>query len=92
MTNGEYSSHYALSKPPFGKEIPADELLNLPSMEHDLAAARLLVETRGTGVSTGKAGTGNPDYKSAGIYRGGPRASWASPTSVRRVNDKAAVH
>jgi len=58
MTTREYLSYYGLSKPPFGKEIPTTELLNLPSVERNLAAARLLVETRGIGVITGKAGTG----------------------------------
>lgn len=58
MTTREYLSYYGLSKPPFGKEIPTNDLLNLPSVERNLAAARLLVETHGIGVITGKAGTG----------------------------------
>jgi len=76
MTSREYLSYYGLSKPPFGKEIPTDELLNLPSVQRNLSAARLLVETRGIGVITGKAGTGKScllrmlaDVLPAGLYK-----------------------
>ncbi len=58
MNSREYLSFYGLSSLPFTKEIPTAELLTLPSVERHLAAARLLVETRGIGVITGKAGTG----------------------------------
>jgi len=58
MNSREYLSFYGLSAMPFTKEIPTSELLTLPSVERNLAAARLLVETRGIGVITGKAGTG----------------------------------
>ena len=51
-------SYFGLSDVPFGKEIPTDALLLLPSVKKNLAATRLLVETRGIGVITGKAGTG----------------------------------
>jgi general secretion pathway protein A len=76
MTSREYLSYYGLAKPPFGKEIPTAELMNLPSVERNLAAARLLVETRGIGVITGKAGTGKScllrmlaDTLPAGLYK-----------------------
>lgn len=58
MTTREYLSYYGLTKMPFTKEIPTEELMSLPSVERNLAAVRLLVDTRGIGVITGKAGTG----------------------------------
>jgi type II secretory pathway predicted ATPase ExeA len=58
MNSRDMLSYFALSSPPFTKEIPTEELQILPSVERNLAAAKLLVETRGIGVITGKAGTG----------------------------------
>lgn len=58
MSSREYLSFYSLSAMPFTKEIPTAALLTLPSVERNLASARLLVDTRGIGLITGKAGTG----------------------------------
>jgi len=58
MNSREMLSYFNLTSVPFTKEIPTDQLLKLPSVERNLAAAQLLVETRGIGVITGKAGTG----------------------------------
>jgi general secretion pathway protein A len=58
MNSRQMLSYFGLSSVPFTKEIPTEELQRLPSVESNLAAARLLVETRGIGVITGKAGTG----------------------------------
>jgi|TARA_B100000315_G_scaffold50489_1_gene45013 type II secretory pathway predicted ATPase ExeA len=58
VKNAEMLSYFNLSQLPFGKEIPTEELHLLPSVEQNLASARLLIETRGIGVITGKAGTG----------------------------------
>lgn len=76
MTTREYLSFYGLTRAPFGKEIPTTELLTLPSVERNLAAARLLVETRGIGLVTGKAGSGKScllrllsDTLAPGLYK-----------------------
>ena len=76
MKSREMLSYFGLSEVPFGKEIPTDALLLLPSVKNNLAAARLLVETRGIGVITGKAGTGKScllrllaDGLPPGLYR-----------------------
>jgi type II secretory pathway predicted ATPase ExeA len=58
MNNREFLSYFNLSADPFTKEIPTEKLLLLPSVERSLAAAQLLVETRGIGVMTGQSGTG----------------------------------
>ena len=58
MTVREMLSYYSLSSVPFTKEITTESLIPLPSVERNLAAARLLVDTRGIGVITGKAGAG----------------------------------
>ena len=58
MKNAEMLSYFNLTQLPFGKEIPTEQLHLLPSVERNLAAARLLVETHGIGAITGKAGTG----------------------------------
>jgi len=58
MNNREMLSYFNLTRVPFTKEIPTDQLQPLPSLQRHLQAARLLVETRGIGVITGKAGTG----------------------------------
>lgn len=58
MRNRELLSYFNLSADPFTREIPVEKLLLLPSVERSLAAAELLVETRGIGVMTGKSGTG----------------------------------
>lgn len=58
MNNRDMLSYFNLTALPFTKEIAADKLLLLPSVERNLAAAELLVETRGIGVLTGKSGAG----------------------------------
>ena len=58
MSNHELYSYFNLSGDPFTKEISTEKLVLLPSVERSLAAAELLVETRGIGVMTGKSGTG----------------------------------
>ena len=54
----EMLSYFGLTELPFTKEIPTDQLQMLPSVQRNLAAAQLLVHTRGIGAITGKAGTG----------------------------------
>ena len=56
MRSREMLSYFGLSDVPFGKEIPTDALLLLPSVKNNLAAARLLVETRGIGPYIGSGG------------------------------------
>lgn len=51
-------SFFSLSSMPFTKELPTEALMRLPSVERNLAAAQLLIDTHGIGVITGKAGTG----------------------------------
>ena len=59
MTNHlELLSYFNLTELPFTKEIPVEQLHLLPSVERNLAAAQLLVDTRGIGAITGKPGTG----------------------------------
>lgn len=58
MKPQEYLSYFNLSGIPFDKEIATEDLLVLPSVERSLGAARLLAETRGIGVMTGKSGVG----------------------------------
>jgi general secretion pathway protein A len=58
MNNRDMMSYFNLTALPFTKEITPDKLLLLPSVERNLAAAQLLVETRGIGVLTGKSGAG----------------------------------
>ena len=58
MNNRDMLSYFNLTALPFTKELPTDELQLLPSVERNLAAAQLLVETRGIGIISGKAGTG----------------------------------
>jgi type II secretory pathway predicted ATPase ExeA len=58
MKHREMLSYFGLTAVPFTKEIATKDLQRLPSVERNLAAARLLVDTRGIGVITGKAGTG----------------------------------
>lgn len=72
----ELLSYFNLSQQPFTKEIPVDELQLLPSVQRNLAAAQLLVDTRGIGAITGKAGTGKScllrlldDQLPPGLYR-----------------------
>jgi len=54
----EMLSYFGLTQLPFGKEIPTECLQLLPSVEKNLAAARLLVDTHGIGAMVGKSGTG----------------------------------
>lgn len=56
--NKEVMSFYNLTAHPFTKEIPAEELLELDSVNRAFKSLSLLVETRGIGVMTGKPGTG----------------------------------
>ena len=59
MTNHrELLSYFSLTELPFTKEIPVEQLHLLPSVERNLAAVQLLVDTRGIGAITGKPGTG----------------------------------
>ena len=58
MNSRDMLSYFGLTAMPFTKEIPIESLQLLPSVESNLDAARLLVETRGIGVITGKAGSG----------------------------------
>jgi len=58
MNSRDLLSYFSLSALPFSKEIATDRLLLLPSIERHLAAAELLVNTRGIGVVTGRTGTG----------------------------------
>lgn len=51
-------SYFNLTQLPFTKELPVDQLQLLPSVERNLAAASLLVDTKGIGAITGKPGTG----------------------------------
>ena len=72
----ELLSYFNLTGLPFTKEIPVDQLHLLPSVERNLAAAQLLVDTRGIGAITGKPGTGKScllrllqQRLPAGLYR-----------------------
>ncbi len=58
MNSKEMLSYFGLAALPFTKEIPTEQLSLLPSVEKHLAAAQLLIDTRGTGVLVGKSGTG----------------------------------
>jgi general secretion pathway protein A len=58
MRHREMLSYFGLSSSPFTKEIATRDLQMLPSVQRNLDAAGLLVDTRGIGVITGKAGTG----------------------------------
>ena len=58
MRSTEMLSYFGLAEPPFSKELSTAHLLMLPSVQRNLASARLLVDTRGIGVISGKAGTG----------------------------------
>jgi general secretion pathway protein A len=76
MNNRNMLSFFGLTAVPFTKEIATPELQLLPSVERNLAAARLLVDTRGIGVITGKSGTGKScllrllsDGLPPGLYR-----------------------
>jgi len=51
-------NHFGFTSMPFDKEIPTDALLDLPSCKEAMAGLRLLTETRGVGLLTGKSGTG----------------------------------
>jgi general secretion pathway protein A len=50
--------HFGLTAMPFDKEINTADLLDLPSCKEALNSLRLLTETRGIGLLTGKSGTG----------------------------------
>ncbi len=76
MNNREFLSYFNLSADPFTREIATEKLLLLPSVERSLAAAELLVETRGIGVMSGRSGTGKScllrlliDRLQPGLYR-----------------------
>ena len=57
MTNHrQLLSYFNPTELPFTKETPVDQLHLLPSVERNLAAAQLLVDTRGIGAITGKPG------------------------------------
>lgn len=72
----EMLSYFGLTQAPFGKEISTESLHRLPSVEKNLQSAHLLVETRGIGVVSGKAGSGKScllrllaDSLPPGLYR-----------------------
>jgi type II secretory pathway predicted ATPase ExeA len=54
----ELMSHFSLAAMPFDKEIATAQLLELPTIKRALSSLRLLVETRGIGLLTGKSGSG----------------------------------
>jgi general secretion pathway protein A len=54
----ELMSHFSLSAMPFDKEITTSQLLELPTNKKAMGSLRLLVETRGIGLLTGKSGSG----------------------------------
>jgi type II secretory pathway predicted ATPase ExeA len=54
----ELMSHFSLSAMPFDKEIATTQLLELPTNKKAMSSLRLLIETRGIGVITGKSGSG----------------------------------
>ena len=54
----EMKSYFNLTETPFTKDIKTDSLSLLPSLEKISGALKLLVDTRGIGVMTGKPGTG----------------------------------
>ena len=56
--NKEMMSYFSLSELPFTKEIKTHNLVLLPSVEKALNSSRLLIETRGIGLLTGKSGCG----------------------------------
>ena len=63
--NREIRSFYNLTDHPFTKEIPDQNLLELPTIDRAFQSLNLLVETRGIGMITGKPGAG----KSCAIRR-----------------------
>ena len=76
MKTTEMLSYFGLSGVPFSKEIDTEQLHLLPSVQRNLASARLFVDTRGIGVISGKAGTGKScllrllcDSLPPGLYR-----------------------
>ena len=76
MNSRDMLSYFNLTNVPFGKDICTNQLQLLPSVERNLAAARLLVETKGIGLITGKAGSGKScllrllaDGLPAGLYK-----------------------
>jgi len=58
MTTQDLLSHFNLTQLPFSKEIPVQQLLELPSLQGAFDSLQFLVETRGIGVLLGKSGTG----------------------------------
>lgn len=56
--NKEMMSYFNLSELPFTKEIKTHNMVMLPSVERALNSTRLLLETRGIGLLTGKSGSG----------------------------------
>ena len=56
--NKKMLSYFNLSELPFSKEIPTLKLIKLPSVEKALNSVKLLVETKGIGLLTGKSGSG----------------------------------
>ena len=58
MTTQDLLSHFNLTQLPFSKEIPVEQLLELPSLQGAFGSLQFLVETRGIGVLLGKSGTG----------------------------------
>lgn len=50
--------HFGLTALPFDKEIRTEDLLEFQSCKEVMAGLRVLIDTRGIGLLTGKAGTG----------------------------------
>lgn len=69
-------SFFNLSDIPFSKEIPVDKLLLLDSVKNNLEALRILINTKGIGILTGKSGSGKSqlirlllDSLNPGLYK-----------------------
>ena len=58
MTTQDLLSHFNLTQLPFSKEIPVEQLLELPSLQGAFGSLQFLVETRAIGVLLGKSRTG----------------------------------
>jgi type II secretory pathway predicted ATPase ExeA len=56
--NKKMLSYFNLTDIPFSREIRTEQLIELPSVETALSSAKLLIETRGIGLLTGKSGSG----------------------------------
>ena len=78
MKTQDLLSHFNLTRLPFSKEIPTDQLMELPSLQRAFSSAGLLVETHGIGLLLGKSGTG----KSCLLRKSSPSPSTPDSTSL----------